>query len=261
MTATTPQFQARNISKTFGEFLVLDDISVEVGAGSLVGMIGPNGAGKSTFFAVVSGIENASRGEVGFEGRDITRLSIVERARLGLARTFQIPREFRHLSVFENLAVAAPDQCGDDLLNVFARAVRVRKQEEGVRAEVERVIDFLKLNRVRDEAAGRLSGGQKKLLELGRALMLKPKLMMLDEPFAGVNPVMIEQLSASIKTLREQGMSFLIVEHNIPALSALVDAMYVMDRGRIIASGEPQAVLADAKVRESYLGSSAAECC
>lgn len=261
MTHADHQLEVVNTRKKFGEFNVLEDVSLAVEAGSLCGLIGPNGAGKSTLFAVVSGIEGATGGTIKLDGKDISRLSTVERARSGMARTFQVPREFRNLTVWDNLAVAALRQSGDSLLNVFFRPRKVGVQEDAISAEVDRVITFLGLDRVRAEAAGRLSGGQKKLLEFGRAMMLRPRLILLDEPFAGVNPVMIEQLCAHIRTLQEQGVSFLIVEHNIPALSSLVDTMYVMDRGRIIAHGHPHAVLSDERVRTSYLGSMTVECC
>jgi branched-chain amino acid transport system ATP-binding protein len=261
MTHADRQLEVLNTHKKFGEFKVLEDVSLAVDAGSLCGLIGPNGAGKSTLFAVVSGIESATAGTIRLDGTNISRLSTVERARSGMARTFQVPREFRNLTVRENLSVAALRQSGDSLLNVFFRPGRVAAQEDAIRVEVDRVVAFLGLDRVRDEAAGRLSGGQKKLLEFGRAMMLRPRLILLDEPFAGVNPVMIEQLSTHIRTLQEQGVSFLIVEHNIPALSSLVETMYVMDRGRIIANGHPHAVLSDERVRTSYLGSMTAECC
>lgn len=255
------QFDLSQISKSFGAFQVLENVSLKVEKGTLCGLIGPNGAGKSTLFAIATGIISSDRGRVHFNGSDITSVSAVRRARLGLARTFQIPREFRHLTVHQNLAVAAVGQSGDRLMNVFFRPSAVRKEEIEISARVDRLIDFLGLRRVRDTAAGNLSGGQKKLLELGRALMLEPQLVLLDEPFAGVNPIMISEICSRIRTLCAQGISFLIVEHNLPALSSLVATMYVMDHGRIIGYGAPDTILKDEKVRDAYLGGAVAACC
>lgn len=242
------------VTKMFGGFLALDQVSIEVPAGALYGLIGPNGAGKSTLFTVVSGFQSANQGEINFDGTALGRLSAPARVRRGLGRTFQVPREFRHLTVRENLAVAAPMQAGENIFNVFFRQGRIRDQETAIAHEVEEVMAFLKLGEVAAQPAGKLSGGQKKLLELGRVLMLKPSMILLDEPFAGVNPVLVGEISDHIRALNARGIGFLVVEHNLQALSALAEFLYVMDRGRILAAGEPAAVLGDAKVREAYMG-------
>jgi branched-chain amino acid transport system ATP-binding protein len=255
-----PQLLLQSVTKSFGALRVVDRIDLSVRGGSICGLIGPNGAGKSTLFALATGILAVDSGAVIFEGQDITRLSPVARARLGLARTFQVPREFRHLSLRQNLMVAKPDQAGEHLLNVFLRPSRVKKEEAELSIEVDNLISFFGLQRVRDEAAGRLSGGQKKLLELGRALMLKPRLVLLDEPFAGVNPVMLKEICGKILALRQRGTSFLIVEHNLSALASIADTLYVVDRGQMIGEGTPQSVLQDAKVRDAYLGGALAAC-
>lgn len=247
-------FAARDISKLFDGFRALDGVSIETSERDLVGLIGPNGAGKSTLFAVVSGFEDATTGRVIFDDEDITHLPPPARARKGLARTFQVPREFTHLTVRHNLTVAAPHQAGESLINVFLRPGEIRRQEEKAAAQADEIIRFLNLAAVADEPAGVLSGGQKKLLELGRVLMLEPKLILLDEPFAGVNPVLVGEISERIRELNGQGVGFLVVEHNLQALSDLVHRMYVMDRGRIIAEGPPEDVLRDAAVREAYMG-------
>lgn len=256
----TPLLLLSDVTKTFGVLKAVDRATVNVRSGTICGLIGPNGAGKSTLFAVATGILTAESGSVMFEGQDISRLSPIARARLGLARTFQVPREFRHLTLHQNMMVAGQKQLGDSLLNVFLRPSQIRHQEQALTDEVDHLITFLGLRKVRDEAAGRLSGGQKKLLELGRALMLKPRLVLLDEPFAGVNPVMIGEICDRISALRNQGVSFLIVEHNLPALSSIAETMYVMDRGRMIGEGTPQSVLEDANVRDAYLGGAMAPC-
>jgi branched-chain amino acid transport system ATP-binding protein len=242
------------VTKLFGGFLALDAVSIEVPAGALYGLIGPNGAGKSTLFTVVSGFQSANKGEVTFDGAALDRLSAPARVRRGLGRTFQVPREFRHLSVRENLSVAAPMQAGENIFNVFFRQGRIRDQEAAIAQEVEETLAFLNLDEVAEQPAGTLSGGQKKLLELGRALMAKPRMILLDEPFAGVNPVLVEKISRRIRELHARGMGFLVVEHNLQALRALAEYLYVMDRGRILAAGGPEEVLGDPKVREAYMG-------
>jgi branched-chain amino acid transport system ATP-binding protein len=244
----------RGISKSFGGFRALDDVSLEMPADGLLGVIGPNGAGKSTLFSVVSGFITADAGSVSLDGRALDRLGPASRAQFGLVRTFQVPREFHHLTVRENLMAAAPDQSGENLLGLFFRPGRVRAEEERIAAAAREVMDFLRLSHVSAQPAGRLSGGQKKLLELGRALMAKPRLILLDEPFAGVNAVLVGEIAARIAELNARGIGYLVIEHDLEALSRLVPRMAVMDRGRVLAEGTPDAVLADAKVREAYLG-------
>ena len=244
----------QNVSKAFGGFRALDDVSLEVGAGELFGVIGPNGAGKSTLFAVISGFQPADAGQVTLNGRDISKLAPYTRARAGMVRTFQVPREFRHMTVRENLMVAAPGQSGESLISLFIRPGQVREEEARNADQVGKIIDFLRLVDVADVPSGSLSGGQKKLLELGRALMVSPKLILLDEPFAGVNPVLIEVIAERIRELNARGIGFLIIEHDLAALTRLVPQLAMMDRGRIIARGAPAKVLQDASVREAYLG-------
>ncbi|HEX6610750.1 MAG TPA: ABC transporter ATP-binding protein [Hyphomicrobiaceae bacterium] len=244
----------QHVSKAFGGFRALDDVSLDVGAGTLFGVIGPNGAGKSTLFAVISGFQSSDAGTVMLDGRDITALAADKRARAGMVRTFQVPREFRHLTVRENLMVAAPGQTGENLISLFARPSQIRIEEQHNAERVDETLKFLRLVEVADVPSGNLSGGQKKLLELGRALMVSPKLILLDEPFAGVNPVLIEAIAERIRELNARGIGFLIIEHDLAALTRLVPQLAVMDRGRIIARGAPAQVLQDATVREAYLG-------
>jgi len=243
-----------SLAKSFGGFRAVDDVSLAVPAGGLVGIIGPNGAGKSTLFSLISGFLPPDAGTVSLNGEDITRLPAHERARRGMVRTFQVPREFSHLTVRENLMAAAPGQSGETLLGLFLRPATVRAEEAAIAARVAETIAFLRLDPVADTPAGKLSGGQKKLLELGRALMTEPSLILLDEPFAGVNPVLVAALSDHIRALNGRGIGFLIIEHDLPALTRLVSTLHVMDRGRLLASGAPAEVLAAAAVREAYLG-------
>jgi branched-chain amino acid transport system ATP-binding protein len=246
--------EVRNISKSYGGFRALDGVHLKVEDGSLFGIIGPNGAGKSTLFSVISGFVPADEGQVLLSGKPIDSLNPPARARAGMVRTFQVPREFRHLTVRENLMAAAPNQTGEDLLGLFFRPARVREEEKAIAERVDRTISFLKLTKVADQPSGKLSGGQKKLLELGRALMVEPRLILLDEPFAGVNPVLIGEIMERISELNARGIGFIVIEHDLEALTRLVPRLAVMDRGRVIAEGVPQAVLDDPIVREAYLG-------
>ncbi|WP_029007801.1 ABC transporter ATP-binding protein [Azospirillum halopraeferens] len=254
---STAELAVTGVQKRFGGVTVLDGVEFSCPADGLSGMIGPNGAGKSTLFAIITGFQAGDEGRIRFAGRDVTGLSAVERVHLGLGRTFQVPREFGSLSVRENLMAAAPGQSGENLLAAFLHPGRVRAEEAAIRERADAWLAFLNLAQVADTPAGRLSGGQRKLLELGRVLMLEPKMILLDEPFAGVNPVLIGEIAGRIRELSARGIGFLIVEHNLAALAALVNHMFVIDRGRLLAEGAPAAVLADPAVREAYMGGAA----
>lgn len=245
------------IRLAFGGFQALGGISLSVPSGGLVGLIGPNGAGKSTLFSVVTGFLTPDGGTVRMDDADLAPLSPSARALRGLLRTFQVPKEFGHLTVRDNLKAAARGQVGEGLVGLFFRPGEVRRQERLVGDKADGVIDFLRLGRVADKPAGGLSGGQKKLLELGRVLMVDPSMVLLDEPFAGVNPVLIEQIVERVRELNARGIGFLIIEHDLGALTRLVPVLHVMDRGTLLASGAPEAVLSNAAVREAYLGGTA----
>jgi len=248
--------EARAISKSYGGFQALDRVSLQVESGGLFGLIGPNGAGKSTLFSILSGFLKADSGHVLLDGRAIDAVPAPARARAGMVRTFQVPRDFQHLTVHENLMAAAPGQVGETLPGLFFRPGKVRQQEAEIAARVGEILAFLRLSQVADQSAGKLSGGQKKLVELGRALMVEPRLILLDEPFAGVNPVLIGQIMERVADLNARGIGFLVIEHDLEALTRLVPRLAVMDRGRIIAQGAPDAVLDDPLVRDAYLGGS-----
>jgi branched-chain amino acid transport system ATP-binding protein len=243
-----------SLTKVYDGLKVVDGVSFTVPARDLVGMIGPNGAGKSTLFSIITGFLSADAGTVRLDETRINGRSAASRAKAGMVRTFQVPREFAHLTVTENLLAAAPSQCGERLFDLFFRPSRVREEERQLTEEAARLMTFLHLDGVASVPAGRLSGGQKKLLELGRALMTGAKLILLDEPFAGVNPVLIEDISQRIRELNAKGIGFLIIEHDLGALTRLVGTLHVMDRGRLIASGSAADVLADRNVRDAYLG-------
>jgi branched-chain amino acid transport system ATP-binding protein len=243
-----------HISARLGGMAILKDVTFSVPENAISGLIGPNGAGKSTLFSVISGFLAPSSGSIRLAGRPLEGTGAVERARAGMVRTFQIPHEFRHLTVRENLYAAAPDQPGEHLVNLLMHPSRVREREREVRVQAEEVLAFLKLSRAADVSAGQLSGGQKKLLELGRVMMLKPKMILLDEPFAGVNAVLISEIMDRIRELHAQGIGFLIIEHDLECLSELVGEMHVLDNGALLASGAPDVVLNDSRVRDAYLG-------
>jgi branched-chain amino acid transport system ATP-binding protein len=249
--------ELHDITCDFGGFRALDGVSLTVPSDGLAGLIGPNGAGKSTLFSVISGFLPPRSGRVVLDGRPLDASGAAARARAGMVRTFQVPREFTKLTVRQNLMAAAPHQRGEDLVGLFFQPRRVAQEEAAIAERADAMIERLRLSAVAGQQAGQLSGGQKKLLELGRALMLQPRLVLLDEPFAGVNPVLIDQIMGHITALNAEGIGFLIIEHDLDALTRLVPHLSVMDRGRIIAQGSPRAVLDDPTVREAYLGGNA----
>lgn len=243
-----------NVTRQFGGFKAVDGVSLQLAEREILGIAGTNGAGKSTLFAAIAGQQPADAGRICFDGHDITRLPPYRRARLGLVRTFQVPREFKSLSVHQNLLAAAANPQGERLLNAFVRTRSLREHEAQLVAKADGILQFLNLTRVRDKLAGGLSGGQKKLVELGRVLMLDPRCILLDEPFAGVNPVLIEEICERVRELHARGIAFIVIEHHLQALKALSQRMIVMDRGRILAEGDPHTVLDDPRVQEAYMG-------
>lgn len=244
----------KEVTRQFGGFKAVDKVSLALAEKEILGIAGTNGAGKSTLFAAIAGQQPADEGCIHFEGHDITRMAPYKRARLGLVRTFQVPREFKTLTVHENLLVSAPNPQGERLFNAFVGSGGLRAYEEQLAEKADRILKFLNLARVQDVKAGGLSGGQKKLVELGRVLMLDPRCILLDEPFAGVNPVLIEEICERVRELNAQGIAFVVIEHHLQALKSLSNRMIVMDRGRILAEGDPYSVLDDPRVQEAYMG-------
>ena len=245
---------AISVCKGFGGILALDDCSIRVEESTIVGLIGPNGAGKSTLFDVISGFLPPDAGSIVFSGREILGLPAYKIARLGLVRTFQIPRSLMRMTVLENMMLGAQGQAGERLCNPLIRRHKVMAQETEIREKAEDILEFFDLRRMRDEYAGSLSGGQKKMLEMARALMADPRLLLLDEPFAGVNPALADRLIERIRILKEKGLSIIIIEHAIPYVLALSDELYVLNKGAVLASGRPDAVISDRRVFEAYLG-------
>ena len=248
---------AISIRKSFGGILALDDCSIKVEEGTIVGLIGPNGAGKSTLFDVISGFLVPVAGRILFSGLEILGLHAYKIARMGLVRIFQIPRSLMRMTVLENMMLGAQGQAGEVLYFPLIRRHKVMAQEKEIREKAEEILDFFDLRRMKDEYAGSLSGGQKKMLEMARALMADPRLLLLDEPFAGVNPALADRLIEQIRILKEKGLSIVIIEHAIPYVLALSDVLYVLNKGAVLASGQPDAVISDRRVFEAYLGEGA----
>ena len=244
-----------NVCKSFGGVAALQGCSMVIEPGAITGLIGPNGAGKTTLFNVIAGHLKADRGAVSFAGRDITGIAPHRLFDLGVVRTFQVPQIFARLSVRENLMVVRPGQLGENLLAAWLSAGRVRAEERANRRKVEEVLTFLGIGEMAAAPAGDLSGGQKKLLELGRTMMTDAKMVLLDEPGAGVNRTLLKQLSAAIRTLnRDHGYTFCIIEHDLDLVAELCDPVVVMSHGRVLTTGTMAQVRADPAVMEAYFG-------
>ena len=246
--------QAQSISCRYGGFTAVDNVSLSLQAGEILGIAGTNGAGKSTLFAAIAGQQQPSAGTITFDGKNITRLAPFERAQRGLVRTFQVPREFKSLTVHENLMAAAPNTEGEQLFAALVNTAARRRREAAITYKADAILKFLNLAAVRNVPAVNLSGGQNKLVELGRVLMLDPRCILLDEPFAGVNPVLIQEICSHVRVLNGQGIAFILIEHHLQALKSLAGRLIVMDRGLILAEGSPEQVLDDPRVQVAYMG-------
>ena len=253
--AETP-LQVRNLRKVFGGIVAVDDASFSVEAGTLTGLIGPNGAGKSTTFNCITGALKPTSGQVIFDGEDITGYRPEQVANRGLVRTFQIARALPEMTVLENLMLAPPDQAGEKLWRSVTPGTRdaVVAQESELREQVWETLEFFEIDHLAEEEAGNLSGGQQKLLEMSRAMMTDPEMLLLDEPMAGVNPTLEEKLLDRIHDLREQGYTFLLVEHDMDVIMENCERVIVMHQGSILADGPPEAIRNNETVIEAYLG-------
>jgi len=245
-----------NIHKSFGGIKALDGVSLEVERGSITGLIGPNGSGKTTLFNVISGFYPKDTGEIYLKGERIDELRPNEVAEKGLCRTFQISQAPEKMTVLENMLLAPKGQTGEGLWNALFERKGVLQQERQNFEKALSLLRWVELINLRNEYAGNLSGGQKKLLSLARILMADPEIILLDEPAAGVNPTLIKSLMGLIEDLREQGRTFLFVEHNMKVISDFCDKVYVLDFGRNIAEGTPSEIQQNEEVLEAYLSGS-----
>lgn len=244
----------RGLSKNFGGIQALDDVSVEIDDGELVGLIGPNGAGKTTFFNCVTGFLEPTAGSVYFDGEEVTGYSSAELAHEGMVRSFQHSRAVTTLSVLDNVRLAAPDHPGERTFRALAGTDGVVEYEREITRRAEELLERFDLAQRADEYAGRLSGGQRKLLEVARALMLDPDLLLLDEPYAGIDEETIGEISAYIKELNDEGMTFLVIEHGLESLVELVDRLIVLNQGEVLADGPTGEVVRNEQVIKVYTG-------
>jgi neutral amino acid transport system ATP-binding protein len=248
-------FEAEGVVKRFGGIRAVDGASMRVRGGSITALIGPNGAGKTTFFNVITGFYRADGGGATFEGRPILGSSPYAIARRGMVRTFQITKALAAMPVIDNMMLAAPNQPGEKLHNLVLHPREWRRRETEVHAQAMELLDVFDLARLADHYAGTLSGGQRKLLELARALMTKPRFLLLDEPMAGINPTLGRRLLEHMQRLRtEAGVTFLFVEHDMEVVMGHSDRVVVMAQGRVIADGVPDEVRTDKAVIDAYLG-------
>jgi len=243
------------VSKSFGGIRAVQSCSFHVAKGSVTGLIGPNGAGKTTLFSIVAGFVPPSEGRIILDGEDITRLQPHERFHKGLVRTFQIPQEISRMTVRENLMIVPPAQSGENILTAWFGRKKVEREDRAIREKVDEVLDFLEITHVADEQAGNLSGGQKKLLELGRTMMIDAKVVLLDEPGAGVNRTLLGKITDAVQRLnRERGYTFCIIEHDMDLIAKLCDPIVVMAQGTVLTQGTMAEIKANSQVREAYLG-------
>lgn len=245
----------KGVTKRFGGLLAVSDCSLSVERGSITGLIGPNGAGKTTLFNIVAGTFPPDEGQIFFDGQDVTALKPHELFRRGLLRTFQIAHEFGQMTALENLMMVPDEQPGESLWSTWVHPQRVAAHDLEVRQKANDVIDFLKLGHVKNELAGNLSGGQKKLLELGRTMMADAKLVLLDEVAAGVNKTLLHDLAANIERMnKELGYTFFVIEHDMDLIGRLCDPVIVMAAGQVIAEGPMAELRENPEIVEAYFG-------
>jgi neutral amino acid transport system ATP-binding protein len=249
-----------DVVKRFGGIRAVDGASMKLEQGAITALIGPNGAGKTTLFNVVTGFYRGDRGSVVFDGERVFGHPPYELARKGMVRTFQITKALAAMPVIDNMMLAAPNQPGEKFRNVIFRPGEVKAREREVHEQAMELLDVFNLAELADDYAGTLSGGQRKLLELARALMARPKLLLLDEPMAGINPTLGRRLLDHMQRLRnEEGVTFMFIEHDMEVVMNHSDRVVVMADGRVIASGEPHEVRTDQRVVDAYLGGGTAD--
>lgn len=244
-----------DVHKHFGGFHAVDGASLSIAEGSITGLIGPNGAGKTTLFNVIAGVLPPTSGRVIMQGQDITGLPPHELFHKGLLRTFQIAHEFASMTVRENLMMVPGGQSGESLWNTWFGRKRIADEERALQAKADEVLEFLTVDHLRDEKAGNLSGGQKKLLELGRTMMVDAKIVFLDEVGAGVNRTLLNTIGDAILRLnKERGYTFVVIEHDMDFIGRLCDPVICMAEGKVLAQGTLDEIKANEQVIEAYLG-------
>jgi branched-chain amino acid transport system ATP-binding protein len=247
--------EVHDLHKHFGGFHAVDGASLSISEGSITGLIGPNGAGKTTLFNVIAGVLKPTSGRVTMAGRDITGLPPHELFHLGLLRTFQIAHEFSSMTVRENLMMVPAGQAGETLWNAWFRRRAIQSEERRLREQADEVLDFLTISHLADEKAGNLSGGQKKLLELGRTMMVDAWIVFLDEVGAGVNRTLLNTIGDAIVRLnKERGYTFCVIEHDMDFIGKICDPVICMAEGKVLAEGSLAEIKADERVIEAYLG-------
>jgi len=244
-----------DVSKHFGGFRAVDGATMQIAEGSITGLIGPNGAGKTTLFNVIAGVLKPTGGRVTMQGEDITGLPPHELFHKGLLRTFQIAHEFSSMTVRENLMMVPGGQSGEALWNTWFHRGRIAQEEAALLKKADEVLDFLTIDHLKDEKAGNLSGGQKKLLELGRTMMVDAKIVFLDEVGAGVNRTLLNTIGdAIIRLNKERGYTFVVIEHDMDFIGRLCDPVICMAEGKVLAEGTLDEIKANEQVIEAYLG-------
>ena len=247
--------RVENLHRHFGGFRAVDGASLTIGTGSITGLIGPNGAGKSTLFNVIAGVLPPTSGTVWMDGEDITGLPPHRLFHKGLLRTFQLAHEFASMTVRENLMMVPGGQTGETLVNTWLRRGRIEAEERDLRARADEVLEFLTIAHLANEKAGNLSGGQKKLLELGRCMMVDAKVVFLDEVGAGVNRTLLMTIADSIIRLnRERDYTFCVIEHDMDFIAKICDPVIVMAEGKVLAEGSAGEIMQNESVIEAYLG-------
>ena len=247
--------KVNNISKHFGGIKPVDKVNLHIEKGLITGLIGPNGAGKTTLFNLIAGFYKPTSGSIYLEKEDITGLNSHNLFHKGLLRTFQIAHEFPTLSVFENLMMVPGNQLGENIINSWLKRGQIQNQEKKLKKKAEEVLEFLNMIHLRNEKAGRLSGGQKKLLELARTMMVDAKVVLLDEVGAGVNRTLLRHIGdAIIKLNKEHGYTFCMIEHDMDFISRLCNPVIVLTNGRVLTKGTPEEIINDEQVIDAYLG-------
>lgn len=249
-----PLLTAQGVSKAFGGIQAVNNAEIQVPTGQITGLIGPNGAGKTTLFNLLCNFIPPDQGRIIFDGKPIQNLPPHKIALQGMIRTFQVARVLSRLSVLENMLLAAPHQTGEKLQNTFFQAHVIRKEERRLREKAQVILESVGLAPKVNDYAGALSGGQRKLLEMARGLMADPKLMLLDEPAAGVNPTLIQQICSHVKEWNQAGITFLVIEHNMDVIMSLCDRVWVLAEGQNLAVGTPAEIQSNQDVLTAYLG-------